>query len=112
MRRLTGVGFEVRLVAGTEDGQEVSVVTTRTHARALGLEEGMRVWITPTTGATTVPAMKPLLSPAVLTQEEPPLLSCSSCRRPSSPAAGCCTSGRRRSAPRPGGSSWPWRGGR
>ena len=62
--RLTRVGFEVRLVAGTEDGQEVSVVTTRTHARALGLEEGMRVWITPTTGATTVPAMKPLLSPA------------------------------------------------
>ena len=61
--RLTRVGFEVRLVAGTEDGQEVSVVTTRTHARALGLEEGMRVWITPTTGATTVPAMKPLLSP-------------------------------------------------
>jgi sulfate/thiosulfate transport system ATP-binding protein len=60
--RLTRVGFEVRLVAGTEDGQEVSVVTTRTHARALGLEEGMRVWITPTTGATTVPAMK--LSPA------------------------------------------------
>ena len=61
--RLTRVGFEVRLVAGTEDGQEVSVVTTRTHARALGLEEGMRLWITPTTGATTVPAMKPLLSP-------------------------------------------------
>ena len=32
--RLTRVGFEVRLVAGTEDGQEVSVVTTRAHARA------------------------------------------------------------------------------
>jgi sulfate/thiosulfate transport system ATP-binding protein len=62
--RLTRVGFEVRLVAGTEDGQEVSVVTTRTHARALELEEGMRVWITPTSGAATVPAMKPLLSPA------------------------------------------------
>ena len=62
--RLTRVGFEVRLVAGTEDGQEVSVVTTRTHARALGLEEGMRVWITPTSGATAVPAMKSLLSPA------------------------------------------------
>src|SRR5689334_1455369 len=60
--RATRVGFEVRLVAGTEDGQEVSVVTTRTHARALGLEEGMRVWLTPATGATTVPAMKPLLA--------------------------------------------------
>jgi sulfate transport system ATP-binding protein len=35
-------------------------VTTRTHARGLGLEEGMRVWLTPATGATTVPAMKPL----------------------------------------------------
>ena len=37
------------------------MVTTRTHARALGLEEGMRVWLTPTSGAATVPAMKPLL---------------------------------------------------
>ena len=60
--RLTRVGFEVRLIAGTEDGREVSVVTTRTHARALGLEEGMRVWITPTSGAATVPAMKSLLA--------------------------------------------------
>jgi sulfate/thiosulfate transport system ATP-binding protein len=59
--RLTRVGFEVRMIAGTEDGREVSVVTTRTHARALGLEEGMRVWITPTSGAATVPAMKSLL---------------------------------------------------
>jgi sulfate transport system ATP-binding protein len=56
--RLTRVGFEVRLVAGTEDGQEVSVVTTRSHARSLGLEEGERVWLTPSTGAATVPAMK------------------------------------------------------
>ena len=48
-------------MAGTEDGQEVSVVTTRSHARALGLEEGHRVWITPSSGATTVPAMAPLL---------------------------------------------------
>ena len=62
--RLTRVGFEVRLIAGTEAGQEVSVVTTRTHARALGLEEGMRIWITPTSGAATVPAMKPLLESA------------------------------------------------
>ena len=38
------------------------MVTTRTHARALGLEEGMRVWITPTSGAATVPAMKSLLA--------------------------------------------------
>jgi sulfate transport system ATP-binding protein len=60
--RYTRVGFEVRLVAGTEDGQEVSVVTTRSHARGLGLEEGMRVWLTPANGAATVPAMRPLES--------------------------------------------------
>jgi sulfate/thiosulfate transport system ATP-binding protein len=60
--RLTRVGFEVRLVAGTEDGREVSVVTTRAHARALGLEEGDCVWLTPSSGAATVPAMKPLLA--------------------------------------------------
>jgi sulfate transport system ATP-binding protein len=58
--RYIRVGFEVRLVAGTEDGQEVSVVTTRAHARALGLEEGVRVWLTPASGAATVPAMKSL----------------------------------------------------
>jgi sulfate/thiosulfate transport system ATP-binding protein len=57
--RYIRVGFEVRLVAGTEDGHEVSVVTTRAHARALGLEEGVRVWLTPASGAATVPAMEP-----------------------------------------------------
>jgi sulfate transport system ATP-binding protein len=59
--RLTRVGFEVRLVAGTEDGREVSVVTTRAHARALDLVEGERVWLTPSSGAATVPAMRSLL---------------------------------------------------
>jgi sulfate transport system ATP-binding protein len=59
--RLTRVGFEVRLVAGTEDGQEVSVVTTRAHARGLDLEEGQRIWLTPSSGAATVPAMKQVL---------------------------------------------------
>jgi sulfate transport system ATP-binding protein len=58
--RLTRVGFEVRLVAGTEDGQEVSVVTTRAHAKALDLQEGQRVWLTPSSGAATVPAMAAL----------------------------------------------------
>jgi sulfate transport system ATP-binding protein len=61
VRRLTRIGFEVRLVAGTEDGREVSVVTTRAHARSLGLEEGDHVWLTPSSGAATVPAMKPLM---------------------------------------------------
>ena len=59
--RLTRVGFEVRLVAGTEEGQEVTVVTTRSHARALTLEEGERIWLTPSSGAAIVPAMKSLL---------------------------------------------------
>jgi sulfate transport system ATP-binding protein len=59
--RLTRIGFEVRLVVGTEDGQEVTVATTRAHSRTLKLEEGMRVWITPSSGATTVPSMKPAL---------------------------------------------------
>jgi sulfate transport system ATP-binding protein len=59
--RLTRVGFEVRLVAGSEEGQEISVVTTRAHARALDLDEGQRVWLTPSNGAATVPAMKSLL---------------------------------------------------
>jgi sulfate transport system ATP-binding protein len=58
--RYIRVGFEVRLIAGTEDGQEVAVVTTRAHARALGLEEGVGVWLTPASGAATVPAMKSL----------------------------------------------------
>jgi sulfate/thiosulfate transport system ATP-binding protein len=55
--RMTRIGFEVRLVVGTEDGREVSVVTTRAHARSLGLEEGKRIWVTPSSGAATVPAM-------------------------------------------------------
>src|SRR3954449_4011081 len=59
--RLTRVGFEVRLIAGTEDGQEVSVVTTRAHARSPSLEEGRRVGLPPSTGAATAPAMKSLL---------------------------------------------------
>jgi sulfate transport system ATP-binding protein len=56
--RLIRVGFEVRLVAGTEDGQEVSVVTTKAHARALELAEGERVWLTASSGAVTSPALR------------------------------------------------------
>jgi sulfate transport system ATP-binding protein len=59
--RLTRVGFEARLVVGTEDGREVSVITTQSHSRSLGLQEGERIWITPASGASTVPAMKSLL---------------------------------------------------
>ena len=47
-----------------EDGDEVTVVLTRTHARSLGLDEGVRVWLTPAAGATTVPSMRRTLATA------------------------------------------------
>ena len=51
------IGFEVRLHVLTVDGDEVSVVVTRTHARSFGLEEGSTVWLTPAAGATVIPRM-------------------------------------------------------
>ncbi|WP_243056343.1 sulfate/molybdate ABC transporter ATP-binding protein [Nocardioides sp. SR21] len=55
--RVLRVGFEVRITVLTDDGEEVGVILTRTHARQLGVEEGVRVWVTPVSGATTVPTM-------------------------------------------------------
>ena len=55
--RYLRVGFEVRLSVVLNDGAEVLVVLTRTHARALDLAEGVRVWLTPAVGATVVPSM-------------------------------------------------------
>ncbi len=55
--RMLRVGFEVRLAVATEDGGDVHVVLTRTHARSLELDEGVQVWLTPAVGATTVPSM-------------------------------------------------------
>jgi sulfate/thiosulfate transport system ATP-binding protein len=55
--RLLRVGFEVRLTVATDDGSDVNVVLTRTHARSLELDEGAQVWLTPATGAITVPSM-------------------------------------------------------
>ena len=52
------IGFEVRVNVLTDDGQEVTVTLTRTHARALGLEEGQHVWLTPAGGAHMVPTMR------------------------------------------------------
>lgn len=57
VHRLVRIGFEVRLHVLTVDGDEVSVVVTRAHARALGLEEGSTVWLTPAAGAAVVPRM-------------------------------------------------------
>ncbi len=51
--RVLRVGFEVRLSIRTDRDPDVLVTLTRTHAR--GLEQGAKVWITPTKGALTVP---------------------------------------------------------
>ena len=56
--RVLRVGFEVRVLVLTEEGEEVTVVLTRTHARQLGLDTNVNVWLTPATGATAVPMMR------------------------------------------------------
>jgi sulfate transport system ATP-binding protein len=56
--RMLRIGFEVRVTVLTDDGQEVQVAMTRTHARVLGLAQGQHVWVTAANGATTVPAMQ------------------------------------------------------
>ncbi|WP_340540820.1 sulfate/molybdate ABC transporter ATP-binding protein [Nocardioides sp. GXZ039] len=55
--RMLRVGFEVRLTVATDDGADVLVVLTRTHARSLDLAEGARVWLSPVAGATSVRSM-------------------------------------------------------
>ena len=60
--RLLRVGFEVRATVTTESGEEVTVVMTRTSSRSLGLDQGAKVWLTPASGATTVPAMRSIAS--------------------------------------------------
>ena len=56
--RMLRIGFEVRVNVLTDDGQDVTVTLTRTHARALGLEEGQHVWLSPAGGAHMVPTMR------------------------------------------------------
>ncbi|GAB3789789.1 sulfate/molybdate ABC transporter ATP-binding protein [Nocardioides ungokensis] len=60
--RLLRVGFEVRATVTTDAGEEVTVVMTRTSSRSLGLDQGAKVWLTPASGATTVPAMRSVAS--------------------------------------------------
>jgi sulfate/thiosulfate transport system ATP-binding protein len=55
--RLLRIGFEVRATVSTEDGHEITVVMTRTHAKTVGLVQDAHVWLTPTPGATTVPVV-------------------------------------------------------
>ncbi|UPK75132.1 sulfate ABC transporter ATP-binding protein [Nocardioidaceae bacterium SCSIO 66511] len=44
--RLLRIGFAVRLGVRTDEGENVTAVTTRSHARNLGLEIGSEVWLT------------------------------------------------------------------
>ena len=62
--RLLRVGFEVRLTVELEqaDHPDVEVTVTRATQRHLSLEEGTKVWLTPTHGAPVVPAMESSLS--------------------------------------------------
>lgn len=58
--RLQRVGFEARVRVqpdGAGKSSSVHVSLTRTFARALGLQEGLRVWLEPEEGATTIPAL-------------------------------------------------------
>jgi sulfate/thiosulfate transport system ATP-binding protein len=55
-RRLR-VGFEVRLTVDTASDGDVTVVLTRATARALGIEDGSRVWLSPNRGAGALPVM-------------------------------------------------------
>ena len=54
--RVLRVGFQVRVNVLTDLGEEVSVELTKSHANALGLEEGLTVWVSPTPGS--VPRME------------------------------------------------------
>jgi sulfate transport system ATP-binding protein len=60
--RMLRVGFEVRLHVLTVDGEDVSVVMTRTHARSVGIDQGSTVWLTVTAGATVVPSLRPSMA--------------------------------------------------
>ena len=58
--RMVRVGFEVRLTVDVDlaGHPEVAVTVTRAHSRNLAIEEGSKVWLTPTTGAPVVPAVE------------------------------------------------------
>lgn len=56
------IGFEVRIgvrpQSASQDAPEIAVRLTRTLAHALGLGEGVRVWLEPEKGATVIPALE------------------------------------------------------
>jgi sulfate transport system ATP-binding protein len=53
--RILRVGFEVKVTVLTDGGEEVTVQLTKSHASALGLEEGATVWVSPSPGS--IPSM-------------------------------------------------------
>ncbi|MFZ2624711.1 MAG: sulfate ABC transporter ATP-binding protein, partial [Propionibacterium sp.] len=56
------IGFEVRLSVrpdgATDESSDVTVKLTRTFARAIGLDDGARVWLEPEKGATRIPVLE------------------------------------------------------
>ncbi|MBM9460975.1 sulfate ABC transporter ATP-binding protein [Nocardioides sp. zg-536] len=55
--RALRVGFEVRITVQVEgQDEDVLVVLSRTNARALALDVGTRVWLSPAVGATAISA--------------------------------------------------------
>jgi sulfate transport system ATP-binding protein len=64
--RVLRVGFEVRVSAETTAGEQVTVLMTRTHAKAIEVVEGATLWLTAAVGAATVPSMPVRLSQGVV----------------------------------------------
>ncbi|MCX6400331.1 MAG: TOBE-like domain-containing protein [Propionibacteriales bacterium] len=58
IERTLRLGFELRLTVDVEgQGETTQVVLSRTHARALDLGVGTKVWLRPATGAISVPVL-------------------------------------------------------
>ena len=58
LRAMLRIGFEVRLTVlpdGAAPEDEVTVVVTRSTARARGLDEGSKVWLSANLGAGIIP---------------------------------------------------------
>ena len=57
--RVQRIGFEERVTVLTDDGEDVVVELTRTHARSLGIAVGQTVWLTPHPAAPGFPMPQP-----------------------------------------------------
>jgi sulfate transport system ATP-binding protein len=54
--RVVRVGFQVRVNVLTDVGEDVTVELTKSHTHALGVKEGLTVWVTPT--PSSIPRME------------------------------------------------------